>query len=66
MMPGRIAMGCAFPKVHVEDRSEEAKVAIELLDNIESLWRFGAVVADEVAESMNEVSRILETFVSIL
>lgn len=55
---GRIAIGCALPKVHVEDRSDEANVANELLDMNESLWTpfafaFGVEV---VAESMKNVS----------
>lgn len=37
IIPGKIAIGCALPKVHVEDKSDEAKVASELLDIMESL-----------------------------
>lgn len=53
---GRIAIGCALPNVHVDDRSDEAKVANELLDMNESLWTPFAFGVDVVAESMKNVS----------
>lgn len=62
---GRIAIGCALPNVHVEDRSDEANVANELLDMNESLWNPLAFGVDVVAESMKNVSPRSETLVSI-
>lgn len=63
---GRIAIGCALPNVHVEDRSDEANVANELLDMNESLWNPIAFGVDVVAESMKNVSpRSEERFVSM-
>lgn len=64
---GRIAIGCALPNVHVEDRSDEANVANELLDMNESLctpfaFAFGV---DVVAESMKNVSPRSEMLVLI-
>lgn len=53
---GRIAIGCALPKVHVDDRSDEAKVANELLDMNESLCTPLALGVDVVAESMKKLS----------
>lgn len=62
---GRIAIGCALPNVHVEDRSDEANVANELLDMNESLWNPIAFEVDVVAESMKNVSPRSETLVSM-
>lgn len=53
---GRIAIGCALPNVHVEERSDDANVANELLDMNESLWTPFAFGVDVVAESMKNVS----------
>lgn len=62
---GKIAIGCALPNVHVEDRSDEANVANELLDMNESLWTPFAFGVDVVAESMKKVSPRSEMLVSI-
>lgn len=62
---GKIAIGCALPNVHVEDRSDEANVANELLDMNESLCKPFAFGVDVVAESMKNVSPRSETLVSM-
>ena len=62
---GRIAIGWALPKVHVEDRSDEANVANELLDMNESLWNPFAFCVVVVAESIKNVSPRSETSVSM-